>query len=529
MNKEKQEKNEKKLDPINHYLKYIFLSDPIVNTLIIIISILVLIIEFAYRQPLFDYSLEFERKWQDKSSIYTINFFKFITKVGGEYCMAIPVAFTLCFYSLIKSTIYIAGFLFCLQFHSMMKIWYASSRPFWERPNLYKGICDGGFGNPSGHSMSSVYLYLTLFVYLKEKKCFRNKCIQLALLILCLVWTILIILSRLILGIHAVNQVIFGSTLGLIVFLFSSIVFKLHKMPIHYFKKLFKDKKYISFMIPFQICLTVLTIINKFAINVDVDVEEYNKIIDQCCGIDYPIYRRFHNDALYGSFTIFAVMGMYIGLIIFWYLIDNKYKKNKEENNDNENSKNICDNLIENNNNYNLDTKYSLNDIETGEEIRNEMEVIDIKKDEDNIIIDVASDNNHKNNKENNNENYNEEDNENDNENFNKLSESELIDKLVNNWYRNRVLLFGSIRNIFKIILVILLCCSPGILFVAIPKNSSLTIIFVVKLAIPFFFILFLLYSFGFYYIIKIGCGTKEVVLKRLKKKFKKRMKIQNY
>ena len=103
--------------------------------------------------------------------------------------MVVPVGFILIFFSLIKSSVFMTGFLFCLQFHSMMKIWYGNTRPFWENKDLYKGICDGGFGNPSGHSMISTYLYLTLYIYLQDLKCFKNNTnVNIVSLVLIIFW-----------------------------------------------------------------------------------------------------------------------------------------------------------------------------------------------------------------------------------------------------------------------------------------------------------------------------------------------------
>ena len=149
----------------NDYLKYIFFKNLYTNLIITFFTIVVLVSEIFYRDALFKYSISFEKDWQDNSSESTKIFFKIITKVGGEYLMGLPVVLVVCYGSLIKSSVFIAGLIFCLHFHSMMKIWYGSLRPFWEDPNLYQGICDGGFGNPSGHSITSAYLYLTLFLF----------------------------------------------------------------------------------------------------------------------------------------------------------------------------------------------------------------------------------------------------------------------------------------------------------------------------------------------------------------------------
>ena len=156
------------------YIKYIFFHNIKQNIIIIILSLILFFSEMIYREPLYNLSLDLEEYLQSNSATFIIEFFKIITKVGGEYLMAAPVAIVLCFFSLIQSSFYIAGLIFCLHFHSLMKIWYGNKRPFWDKEDLYKGICDAGFGNPSGHSLSSVYLYLTLFSYLHEAKIFKG-------------------------------------------------------------------------------------------------------------------------------------------------------------------------------------------------------------------------------------------------------------------------------------------------------------------------------------------------------------------
>ena len=458
---EENEKEKNLIDENNYYLKITFLKNKYINISILLFLILSFASEFIYRDSLFSYSLELEEILQNITPNGIILYFKIITKVGGEYFMAFPLGFVLCFFSLIKSSIYISGFLFVLQFHSMMKIWYGNTRPFWIKGKLYKEICDGGFGNPSGHSITTTYIYLTLFIYLKESKFLgKNLCVQIIIFIIFLFWILLIIFSRIILGLHSLNQIIYGSTLGIIVFLFITQVFKLHQMPILYYKKFFKEKIYIIITFSLLLFLSIFTVINKFIFNTNFEIEKYNNILNEKCGEEYPEYRRFNNDGVFGSFVIFALMGMYLGQILFWYLIDKRFKKN---------------NILQKSN---ISHELILNDFESEEECEEE-------------------------------DYYN-------NNNIENINNNKKIDEIINNWNRNRVLLFGSVKNVFKIIFIICLCISPLLLFILISKNSNLFIIFFFKLGIPFFTILFMLYSYGFYYIIKISCGTKEFMLKRI-------------
>lgn len=433
-------------DEYNKYLKMSFSKNFKINILIIICFILFFISEFFFRAPLFEYSKSFEGKWQNSSSNSTILFFKIITKVGGEYMMAVPVGFVLIFFSLVKSSFYISGLIFVLHFHSLMKIWYGSKRPFWEVNSLYKGICDGGFGNPSGHSISSVYLYSTLFVYLCETKILENKIvIKLILFLIFSTLAILIILSRLILGIHSINQVIYGSVLGLFVSLLIIQIFKLHQMPISYYKKMFQEKYKIYLFSSILIKLAIISIGSSFIFNSNFDYNYYNDILKKLC--DLPEYRKFNLDGLFGGFVILALLGMFLGQAIFWYLIDNYYKNNKSQN-----------------------IELLINSEETKDSI----------------------------------------------EELNKENNNNKLDNLINNWNENRNFMICSNIKALKLIIIVMLCCVPLILFICVSKKSNMVIIFIFKFGVPFFLSLFFLYSFGFYFIIKIFCGEKYELLKKV-------------
>ena len=219
------------------------------------------------------------------------------------------------------------GFIFCLQFHSMMKIWYGSKRPFWIEPSLYKGICDGGFGNPSGHSITTSFLYLSLFFYYTQAKVTRDKYkILIIILLFCLFWIVMILLSRIILGMHSVNQIIYGTSLGLIISSFIFIVFKIHQLPVSIYKKFFREKKYKYIILSILCVFIIITISNVFIFNKEFDYDKYNDILDKLCEKKVPKYRRFNLDGLFGSITILALLGMYLGQVLLWYLIENKYK-----------------------------------------------------------------------------------------------------------------------------------------------------------------------------------------------------------
>ena len=453
----------------DNYFKKTFLKNLELNILILVLTFVIFIIEFFYRKPLFNYSLDFEKNWQEKATKGTIKMFKFFTKIGGEYLMVVPVIIVLWFFTLIKSYVYLTGFVFCLQFHSMMKIWYGNKRPFWEDESLYKGYCDGGFGNPSGHSFVTSFLYLSLFIYYSQTKALKNKYIIITLiLLLCLFWTLMIILSRLILGMHSVNQVIYGSCLGVMTCLNLFIVFKAHKIPIYNYKKFFREKIYIYIILIIFLFFIILTYLNIVLFNKRFDFDKYNDLLDRVCKKKVAKYRRFNLDGLFGSSTVFTMLGMYLGQIVFWYLIENKYKFNEI-------------NVINNINNIKPFKNIINNDLKLSNDNKNSID--EINNYNSNTNMDVLND--------------------------------DSIDDLINHWNMNRIYIF-DIKNILKIILVIIICLIPAILFIAIPNNSNTAFIFIFKIGIPLLLVPFLLYSFGFYFLIKIACGPKESLMKRL-------------
>ena len=378
--------------------------------------------------------------------------------------MAVPVIIVLWFFTLIKSFVYLMGFIFCLQFHSMMKIWYGNKRPFWHIESLYKGICDGGFGNPSGHSISTTFLYLSLFIYYKQTKFLKDKLIVvIIILVFCLFWTVMILLSRLILGMHSVNQVIYGTSLGLIFCVLIFIVFKIHQMPVANYKRFFIVKKYIYIILAIFCFFIILTFLNIPIFNRGFDKDKYDDLLDRVCEKKVAKYRRFNLDGLFGSITVLAMLGMYLGQIVFWYLIENKYKYNI--NNSINNIKPIQDKDI-NEIKFSADNKNSINDINKN----NKIEVLN----------------------------------------------DDSIDDLINHWNKNRVLLCSNFKTVLKIIMIIIICALPVILLIVIPNNSNLALIFTFKIGLPFFSTPFLLYSFGFFYIIKFSCGSCEILMKRV-------------
>ena len=116
-------------------------------------------------------------------------------------------------------------YLFCVltigALTSMAKLFYHEARPFWVSDDVSAYACSNQYGNPSGHCFTTVGVVLTIWfdynsVALSSTDTwFRQGYSRLCFLGWGLVFAGAIVYSRLFLGVHSLNQVLFGSLLGI--------------------------------------------------------------------------------------------------------------------------------------------------------------------------------------------------------------------------------------------------------------------------------------------------------------------------
>lgn len=108
---------------------------------------------------------------------------------------------------------YQAPYALIYYYNDFVKIAYHDSRPFWEGPDVKGWFCSDAFGNPSGHA--NVSMAMTLVVWLDVCHSFKLPIwAKILLLGVCFALTGTIGYSRLYLGAHSLNQVIYGWMVG---------------------------------------------------------------------------------------------------------------------------------------------------------------------------------------------------------------------------------------------------------------------------------------------------------------------------
>lgn len=332
-------KTKEELINSSNYDEFKFKHTTIKSVLLFIFVVLTIVTELFYREGLYNYSLHFIEEWKKDPWPTTKIFFQIMTTLGGEYCLVIYLLVIYFFFPLSKSFSFVIGIIACNFIDNVMKLLYHDPRPFWSNIDLFSDSCDGGFGNPSGHAFTSTFTYLGFFRLLSKTKFFANQLIyKIILFLVALFFIITIVLSRIYLAMHSINQIIYGSLLGFSVYYLIFHILYMHEMKTKTYLSFFTNKTNIiiylvSFIISFLVLLGSYLLIDFDSITTpDIKDNVYKKLEIKCpiYGQDKP-YRKFEKDGMFGGLTIFCLIGAYLGQLFLWYKVHQSYGTSKDE------------------------------------------------------------------------------------------------------------------------------------------------------------------------------------------------------
>ena len=205
-----------------------------------IFFIVIIISEIFYRRPLYDLSVKYISQIKQEGFfhnfyIFWSNYYLTIINISG-------ILITNLFFPLHVFYSHISAQAISGSFNGLLKSIYSNERPYWDIyiQNDSKNIqlpkpteCTLGFGNPSGHSMSSTYiLYLwNLFIcsnFFNKMRGKKKIIIKYATLILSIISIIFVTYSRINRQVHSFNQIIYGTLLGTAIFLFFCYTIKIN-------------------------------------------------------------------------------------------------------------------------------------------------------------------------------------------------------------------------------------------------------------------------------------------------------------
>ena len=295
---------------------------------VVVYFVVSITIEIFYREPFFKYSLDFEEKVQANLPQWFKSYLTFVTDFGVEkYLVPIMTVITL-FVPLSKILSIIISMFSAIYLDNIMKLVYHDPRPYWVNEDLGDGVhCDLGFGNPSGHSFVSSATYLSIWYVLTDYSFFREKVvgkiIRWILCGFCFLFVFSIMFSRIFLGVHSLDQIVYGCNMGVGTFLLYFWVFKIGSLkPKEFFTFYDKVKFYLHtiFIIFFS-----ASVILYFTVE-NPKIGDYREAIIRVCGKDkIKEYRIFNNDGMYGSTSIFVLIGGLLGYSFLKHFVDKNY------------------------------------------------------------------------------------------------------------------------------------------------------------------------------------------------------------
>ena len=283
-------------------------------------------VEFLYRNPLFDNSVEIAKAVQESLSP-SKTFFKYYAYLGvAEFYLAIVLFL---FFPISYCFTFFLNFILSVHLCNFAKLVYSQGRPFLIDEVVYV-TCESGYGNPSGHSFqftSNLLAFAQMFIDLF--KLGKTYCI--IIYIICAILILSINLSRIVLGVHSLNQVIFGDTLGFTVYFIICQIIKPHLIESKKFFTAFLSLKFHIYNVIFLIINTISLAIAA-AVNDDIEAENYeilkNKLIEICGSNENGMLSR---DAKSKCLYITAYYGMIYGMTLLSYYVKKKYYENYEE------------------------------------------------------------------------------------------------------------------------------------------------------------------------------------------------------
>ena len=297
---------------------------------IIFFFIATFIAEFFYRDPIFDHSVSTAKKLQDKLS-FTKTFFKIYTKLGIIDVFWVFLIFLFCPISYCYSIF--LNYIISVHLCNYMKLIYGQGRPFLlddKDSEEIRKVCENGYGNPSGHSFESTSMFLGFsqlvidFLELGKKPSIIIYC-GVALLIF------LINFSRVILGAHAFNQVIFGDTLGFTIYFIIFQIVKPHLRKGTNFFQRFLNTKYLIFngILFFVVILYIILGAIIFDRDGEKDFEQFREKLIKLC--DYKDNQILTRISVIKSLFITGYFGMVFGLYVLASIIQRDYNSKFDE------------------------------------------------------------------------------------------------------------------------------------------------------------------------------------------------------
>ncbi len=299
------------------------LTGVVIGKILVLISFLMIVgfTEKLYNNSLFEYSLQLIPQIQKNLPKFFIYFFKFVSYSCYLEVLfpLIIIIFNICS---LQTNFILLNALFGMTFvANLLKLIYHNPRPFWINPDIIPYKCEVDYGNPSGHAVAIFSFYLVMFHLLYDNY-IKNKHISFRILywLNIISFSILVIFSRLVLGVHSLNQVIFGTLIGLAIYFVFFYILEVQNYNSDEFLAKFQVGSWYTFFFILKYLAGVVKCIIIYMF-VKFNNTPWERQVDKACpnkvnGIKY----HYFDFGL--TLTVFSCIGMILGMFVLVYLLD---------------------------------------------------------------------------------------------------------------------------------------------------------------------------------------------------------------
>ena len=290
---------------------------------IVIYFLLIIYIETFYREYLFKKSIPFQESIQlNNGNRSLLKFCKILSKFGAEISTLFFFIIIFSIMPLNYSFLFLQSIIYSSYTTNTLKMIYQNDRPHW-RSDILTYSCNYGYGNPSGHALTSIPLYLSLFHIIINYFNTRGV-INIIFFFLFLIIALSIAFSRVVLAAHSINQVIYGLTLGFGIYFILTFIIGYHRYTTAEFLghiKRFKTKIIFYSVHIFLIFFSIfIYAISKTKDHSEIDTNIFNNI--RCKA--RQSYNTYKNDGLFQSLSITALIGAFLGINQLFDLLKKK-------------------------------------------------------------------------------------------------------------------------------------------------------------------------------------------------------------
>jgi membrane-associated phospholipid phosphatase len=276
----------------------------------------IIAIQVLIADDLFEMSIPIIKSLQEES--YLVKAMQYITKLGSKKfkTLLLCIIFSLCnhYHAFIYALIAYTSMLVC----GVLKINLQQPRPFWLSDEVQALNCEFGYGYPSNHVITTVPAFLIFYEIMfyrfeVDKKTNGRLYWWIGFLTVLLI-TIIVGFSRMVLGVHSLDQVVFGLVMGFALYYFFLDVIDLDlRNPMPFFRILFN--KYYFYKLAFLVCLAFFGfIINIILISGSENHEAiWTTRIIRSCGKEASVTPFFK--CLVDIFDFFAFVGLISGML----------------------------------------------------------------------------------------------------------------------------------------------------------------------------------------------------------------------